>query len=95
MSRIIKGLCYTFYRNLGWKDRLTRGISAFMIMTLWLSGILPGAVGVVLGILALMILVTAVVSRCSITYILKINTMSEQEKAKLAAKGIKYEIVNH
>ena len=94
MRRIIKGLSYAFYRNLGWKDRLARAISAFVIMALWLSGVITGVVGVTLGILALMILATAAISRCSITYMLKANTMSEQEKAKLAAKGIKYEVTN-
>jgi len=91
MKRVFKGLSYTFGRNLGWQDRLIRVIVALAILASWYFGYITGAIGTILGVLALMILGTAAAARCSITYMANGNTMSEAEKAKLRAKGINYE----
>lgn len=95
MKRVLKGLSYTFNRNLGWQDRLIRALIAIAILASWYFGYLTGAIGTILGILALMILGTAAAARCSITYMVNGNTMSQSEKAKLKSKGIKYEHSNY
>jgi len=51
----------------------------------------PGTVGVVLAVVGAMVLATAVVSRCSITYMLGACTIGPQERAALDARGISYE----
>jgi len=60
MNRLFKGLTYTFKRNLGWKDRIIRAVSASVVIGLWYFGTIPGFLGIALAILALMILGTAV-----------------------------------
>lgn len=91
MNRFFKGMTYAFKRNLGWKDRIIRAVCAFVVIGLWYFGTVTGVIGIVLAVLALMILGTAVSSRCPITYWSKANTMAETEKIKLESKGIEYE----
>jgi hypothetical protein len=91
MKRILKGLSYTFRRNLGWQDRVIRAIIAIGVLVSWYFGVIAGTVGLILGILAIMILGTAAAARCSITYMADANTMTRSEKMKLDEKGINYE----
>ena len=91
MKRFIKGMSYTFHRNLGWQDRLIRLLFAAVAIGSWYFGVVAGTIGLVLAITGFMILGTAALSRCSVTYFMKANTMGANEKARLDAKGIKYE----
>lgn len=91
MNRFIKGLSYTFNRNLGKMDRIIRAIIAVILISSWYSGFVSGILGIALVILALMILGTVATSRCGITYWLDANTMSQKEKKELDKKGISYE----
>lgn len=91
MNRLIKGMLYTFHRNLGWQDRLIRVVISLAAIGSWYFGAVAGSIGLLLGISGLMLLGTAAISRCSVTYFLNSNTMGAKEKAKLDAKGIKYE----
>ena len=91
MNRFIKGLSYAFNRNLGLKDRVIRTIIASMVLISWFYGVVNGVLGTSLGVLAIMILGTAVSARCGVTYWMKANTMSEKEKKRLDAKKISYE----
>ena len=91
MSRFIKGLSYTFSRNIGLADRTIRTISALVIIGLWYFEVITGEIGIVLFVLSLMILGTVATSRCGVTYWLDKNTMSTKEKEILDSKGIKYE----
>lgn len=91
MKRLIKGMSYTFNRNLGWQDRLMRAVASLGILTLYGFGIFSGVTGLILAILAGMVLVTAVVSRCSICYIAGVCTIGAKERIKLDNSGIKYE----
>lgn len=93
MKRVFKGLSYTFRRNLGWQDRLLRAVISIVVLASWYFGYVAGTIGIILGITAFMILGTAAVSRCSITYMVNANTMSKAEKARLDARGITYEEV--
>lgn len=92
MNRLIKGMSYTFKRNLGWQDRLIRTVTSLGILLVYFLGMLPGAVGVVLAVIAGMVLATAVVSRCSICYIIGKCTIDAKERAALDARDIPYEI---
>jgi len=91
MNRFIKGMSYTFHRNLGWQDRLIRVLLAAAAISSWYFGVIAGTIGLILAIMGFMILGTAALSRCSITYFMNKNTMSAKEKARLDAKGVKYE----
>lgn len=91
MNRFFKGLSYTFNRNLGKTDRIIRVVIALFVLSAWYFGVVSGILGTILGILALMILGTAAVSRCGVTYWMDANTMTESEKQNLDAKGINYE----
>lgn len=91
MNRFIKGRSYTFHRNLGWQDRLIRFLIALTAIGSWYFGTIAGTIGLIAAIIGWMLLGTAVVSRCSVTYFINSNTMGVKEKARLNAKGIKYE----
>jgi len=91
MNRFIKGLFYTFNRNLGKKDRIIRAITAVIVISSWYFGYVSGIVGTAMVILALMILGTVVTSRCGVTYWIDANTMSQEEKKEFDKKGISYE----
>lgn len=91
MNRFIKGLSYTFNRNLGKRDRIIRTIVAVLIIASWYNGLISGLIGAFLAILAIMILGTVASSRCGVTYWLEVNTMSQDEKTDLDKKGIAYE----
>ncbi len=91
MNRFLKGLSYTFRRNIGKTDRIIRTCIALFFLGLWYLEVVTGLAAVFIGIYAIMILVTAAFARCGITYWLDVNTMSEAEKRALDAKGIQYE----
>ena len=80
MNRFIKGLSYTFKRNIGIKNRVIRTVIAVAVLISWSFGEIGGVVGTVLGVLAIMILGTAAYARCGVTYWMNANTMSEKEK---------------
>ena len=94
MNRLMKGMSYTFNRNLGRKDRIIRTLFALIAISSWYFGWIAGTIGIILAIAGIMILGTAAISKCGVTYFLNANTMSSEEKTKLDAKGVKYEIIN-
>ena len=91
MNRFVKGLSYTFSRNIGFGDRLIRTLSALIVIILWYFQFITGVIGIGLFILSLMLLGTVASARCGVTYWFDSNTMSKKEKSKLDSKGIKYE----
>jgi len=91
MNRILKGLSYTFKRNIGTTDRLLRVAFFLIVAVSWYFGIIAGTIATVLGVFATMLLGTAAVSRCSLTYMFDGNTMSDADKKRLDEKGITYE----
>lgn len=90
-DRFFKGLTYGFKRNIGLTDRVIRFVTVLCMFLLLGLGIISGTIAVILGILSLMVLVTAVSSRCGITYWMDSNTMTEKEKISLKNKGISFE----
>ena len=91
MNRFIKGLSYTFKRNLGMTDRIIRTTIAVALLSSWYFSFVSGIIGTILMILALMIFGTVATSRCGVTYWLNANTMNLEEKKELDKQGIPYE----
>lgn len=91
MKRFLKGMSYTFKRNLGWQDRLVRALAGLAGLAVYGFGLAPGTVGVVLAVVGALVLATAVVSRCSICYMMGVCTIGPQERGALDARGIQYE----
>lgn len=91
MNRFVKGMTYNFHRNLGKRDRVIRTVLALAAIASWYFGVLAGMIGIIVASFGLMIIGTALSARCTLTYLAKSNTMSEEEKTLLDSKQIKYE----
>jgi|GEM_PF-1430328 len=63
-------------RNVGTLDRILRTAPAIAFLIVWATGALSGVALVVLGILAAILLVTAVTARCSIYAMFGLSTCS-------------------
>lgn len=61
-------------RNMGAADRIIRTLIAVVIGVLFYKGIITGALGIVLGILAIVFLATSLVGWCPLYLPLKIST---------------------
>ena len=68
-------------RNVGTVDRIIRAVPAVVVAFLWLTETLTGTALVASAILAAMLLVTAVTSRCSIYAMLGISTCSTNQSS--------------
>ncbi len=68
-------------RNVGTADRIIRAVPAFVVAVLWLTETLSGTALIVSAVLAAMLLVTAVTSRCSIYAMLGISTCSTNQSS--------------
>ncbi|MEJ5361170.1 MAG: DUF2892 domain-containing protein [Spirochaetota bacterium] len=64
-------------KNMGTIDRLIRTIIAIAIIILYFTGQITGTAAVILGILAVVFLLTSAVSFCPLYVPLKINTKKE------------------
>jgi hypothetical protein len=92
MSKILKGLTYSYNRNIGWQDRIIRtfvGILAiagaiyFYPSNFAFFSILAGVV--------LAQIITVFSARCMICYFMDRCTITGAEKESLRAKGVLYE----
>ena len=61
-------------RNVGAIDRVIRTLPALVFVVVWATGALSGVPLLIFGILAAMLLVTAVTARCSIYAIFGLST---------------------
>lgn len=61
-------------KNMGTIDRLVRTIIAIAIIILYFTGQITGTAAIILGILAVVFLLTSAVSFCPLYVPLKINT---------------------
>ncbi|MCX8123340.1 MAG: DUF2892 domain-containing protein [Spirochaetes bacterium] len=61
-------------KNMGTVDRLVRTIIAIAIIVLYFTGQITGTAAIILGILAVVFLLTSAVSFCPLYVPLKINT---------------------
>jgi hypothetical protein len=63
--------------NMGPMDRLIRLLLAVLVAILLLAGVLKGTLAIVLGLLALVFLVTSVIGFCPLYVPLKISTRKQ------------------
>jgi hypothetical protein len=91
MNRVLKGLSYTFKRNLGRQDRLIRAALGVLLCAPYLLKLATATAGIALGIAGLMIIGTALVARCSLCYMAGVCTIGTKEKEMLAQRGIQSE----
>lgn len=61
-------------RNIGNTDKLIRLLLALLVAVLYFFGVISGTLAIVLGILALVLVATSMVSFCGLYTILGINT---------------------
>jgi Protein of unknown function (DUF2892) len=61
-------------RNVGKLDRVIRSLPALIVVSLYFTGRISGWLSIILGILALMSLVTSIMGTCSIYYFLGFST---------------------
>lgn len=61
-------------KNIGNTDKLIRLLLALLVAVLYFFGFISGTLAIILGILALVLVVTSMVSFCGLYTILGINT---------------------
>jgi len=87
MKKLIRGITFSYNRNIGWQDRLVRAVIGV--------GAAAGAVylcrsnstySIVLGILAVSLFATVLSARCIVCYFTGQCTIGKNEKQKLGIK---------
>ena len=91
MRRLLKALSYTFARNLGRTDRWVRAVIGALLFVPYFSGLVTGSVGIALAVLGGMLIATALLARCSISYMANGCTIPFAERKSLDARNIRYE----
>jgi O-antigen ligase len=66
-----------FTKNVGNTDRIIRFILVVLIAILYFAHVISGTLAVILGILAVIFLVTALINFCPLYTVFKINTRKE------------------
>ena len=92
MNNLIKGITYSYNRNIGWQDRTIRtivGIAATVGAIYFLSSNITYSI--LLGALAIAQFGTVFSARCIICYFTGQCTIDSKEKKSLQSKGINYE----
>jgi hypothetical protein len=92
MNNLIKGITYSYNRNIGWQDRTIRtivGIAATVGAIYFLSSKITYSI--LLGVLAIAQFGTVFSARCIICYFTGQCTIDSKEKKSLQSKGINYE----
>ena len=92
MDRFIRGITYSYNRNIGWQDRAIRTVVG-LAATAGAIYFIPRqpVYAVLLGVLAVAQFGTVLSARCIICYFAGQCTIDQQEKKTLTAKGIPYE----
>lgn len=67
-------------KNIGTTDTVIRVIIAILIAVFYLSGMISGTAAIILGIIALILLVTGLAGWCGLYTIFGINTCSCKKK---------------
>lgn len=65
-------------QNMGTVDRIVRVVLALVIVALYLTGNLSGLAAIILGVLALIFLVTSAIGFCPLYVPFKISTRKQQ-----------------
>src|SRR4030042_3763334 len=64
-------------KNLGMVDRVIRFVLVIVLLILYLTGVISGVAAIVLGVLALIILVTRFVGFCPLFFLFKSSTRKD------------------
>ncbi|MDB4292296.1 hypothetical protein N9954_02745 [Maribacter sp.] len=92
MNNFVKGITYSYKRNIGWQDRTIRTIAGVLAtigaIYLFKTNLLAA---VLLGFLAIAQFGTVLSARCIICFFVGKCTISSHEKNSLEAKAIPYE----
>ena len=65
-------------KNMGLIDRLVRFSLAVLVLALYLAGQITGTAAIILGIFAVIFLITSAISFCPLYLPLKISTMKKE-----------------
>lgn len=89
MNNILKGLTYSYHRNIGWQDRTIRTIFGLLSLAgaIFFYKSNPG-VAAACAVLVFAQGITVLSSRCMICYFLGRCTITTSEKKSLDARGI-------
>jgi hypothetical protein len=69
-----RGFPMAIEKNVGTLDRFIRLVVAGVIFFLWYNGTLSGLAGIILGIIALILLVTSLISFCPLFRLFGLST---------------------
>ncbi len=69
-------------KNIGNTDKLIRLLFALLVAVLYFFGVIPNTLAIILGILALIMVVTSMVSFCGLYTIFGISTCKSKEGKK-------------
>ncbi len=69
-------------QNMGTIDRVIRVILAILVLVLYLTGNISGTAAIILGIFAVIFVLTSVVGFCPLYVLLKISTKKSSKKKK-------------
>lgn len=75
-------------KNIGAVDRILRTIAAAVIAIMLIAGVLKGALAIVLGVLAVVFLLTSAVAFCPLYVPLKISTKKRDKRAGGTPAGV-------
>jgi len=67
--------------NMAMADRVIRAIIAVVIAVLYFTGVINGTLGLILGIVAVVFLLTGIISFCPIYQLFGLSTLSEPPAA--------------
>ena len=66
-------------KNMGTLDRIVRVLLAIAVAALYLTGVISGLVAIILGVIAVIFLVTSLIGFCPIYAPFKLSTRRQQE----------------
>lgn len=69
-------------KNVGNTDRIIRSVAAVVMLLMILTGAVDGVAAIVLGVVAVVLLVTSALSSCPIYWALKLSTLAGRRKEK-------------
>jgi len=62
-------------KNMGTVDRVVRAVAAVIILVLWFTNVISGALAIILGFLAMVLLATSIIGFCPLYVLFKISTL--------------------
>lgn len=65
--------------NMGSADRIIRVIIAVILGTLYFTGIIPGTLGIVIFLLAIVFVITSLINFCPLYVLFKLNTLGKKK----------------